>query len=295
MLEKKPPERVSAPDNQQLSESELEQAKEFVDFLTRAMTAFLAFEYADEKWAEIERSLRYLQPGEKDLGKARRRLGDAARSYRLQRLNAPGEKTRQRWFARDWARIFNLSEELMRLLHRRSKLEEGPPDPNGGPPLDPWRDHKKTLMNLNVDARGRMAAVGTIDGFPRARPRVWFQFRVLELWTHLGGKLQFSRRPNTHKISGPLARYFSAATQPVVGGSLESLPDIVKRHKAMALALSKRRVSQLMEHLDGSGRSGTPPSFAEVMAAAAEMGGEDWAKQGDVQALLKEALADWKD
>jgi hypothetical protein len=69
-----------------------------------------------------------------------------------------------------------------------------------------------------------------------------FHFRVLEVWTDLGGKLQISRHPTTGKIKGPLARYFAAATQPVLGGSLESLPDILARQKKLMEAFHKYRI-----------------------------------------------------
>ena len=71
--------------------------------------------------------------------------------------------------------------------------------------------------------------------------------------------------------------------QPVLGGSLESLPDIVRRHKAMVPAFNKWRVSQLVMQAD---------SFAEAMDDAAFLGLGDWANQEDVQRLLKEAFKD---
>ena len=46
---------------------------------------------------------------------------------------------------------------------------------------------------------------------------------------------------------------------------------------------------------DRSRRSIEAEGFAEVMASAAVLGLGDWAKQDDVQALLKEAIADWAD
>jgi hypothetical protein len=245
------------------------------------MAEYVAFEYTEEEWAEIVRSLQHLQPSEEDLGKAHRRLRDAARRYRREKANAPREKTRQRQFRRDWARIAKLSDEAMHLLHRRSVYA---PNPDGGPPGDSLRRHKETLMKLNVVARGSLTASRIDDGFPTAGPRAWYQFYVLETWTCLGGKLQFSRHPQKHKITGPLARYFSAVTQPVLGGSLESLPDIVKRHKAMRLAYNEWRVSQLVVNLD------SPGSVAEAMSDADVLGLGDWAKQADVQILLKEAL-----
>jgi hypothetical protein len=248
-----------------------------------ATVEYVAFKYTEEEWAEIVRSLQHLQPSEEDLGKARRQLRDAARRYRREKANSPGKKTRQRWFRRDWARIAKLSEEAIHLLRKYSDIESAP-DPDGGPPADPWRAHKEALMKLNVVARGRLAESRIDDGFPTAGPRACYQFYVLETWTRLGGKLQFSRHPQKHKITGPLARYFSAVTRPVLDGSLESLPDIVKRHKAMRLAFSKWYVSQIVANLD------SPGSFAEAMSKADALGMGDWANQDYVQALLEEAF-----
>ena len=239
---------------------------------------FLEFEYTDEQWAQIERSLFHLKPEEMDLKKARTKLTRAGRDCR--KANTSSQKDERRLLTRCWTRVAKLSVDLMNLLDRIDDLEHAPPDPNGVP-MDPWLKHKIALKGLNAVAQTQLAAPKDDgDGFPTAGPRIWFQFYVLEFWTILGGKLQFSRHARTGKITGPLARYFSAATQPALGGSLENLPDIVKRHKRMRLALNNWRISQLANHTD---------SYEEAMTFATSMH-MDWVKQGDVQALLKEAL-----
>jgi hypothetical protein len=250
----------------------------------------LAFEYTEEEWAEIVRSLQHLQLSEGDLRNVRRRLGSAASWYRQQKANAPREKAQERWLRRAWAKIAKRSDEMMRFLDRYSELLT-PPSPSGGPVFDHFAHEREILTKVKVDARdardvrGRFAKSRLIDdGYPTAGPRTWYQFHVLETWTRLGGKLQFSRHPQKHKITGPLARYFSAVTQPVLGGSLESLPDIVKRHKAVRLVYFKWVVSRLMAK-----------SFAEAMSEAAEIGLDEWANQDDVQALLKEAFGEMPD
>ena len=259
-----------------------------------------ALEYSDDQWVKIEKELHHLRANPADLEKVRGQLARAARRYRNEVANAPRYKILEKQRARDWARTVKLSDGLMHLLPRLYWPE--PPAPYGSPPPKPWwRDYQDTLRELNVFA-GQLAApkIDLDDGFPKAGPRVWFQFHVLENWTRLGGELKWSRN-HKNKISGPLARYFSAATQPVLGGSLESLPDIVKRHKTMRLANNKRHVCQFMINLDPplesdrSRRSIEAEGFAEVMASAAVLGLGDWAKQDDVQALLKEAIADWAD
>jgi hypothetical protein len=238
-----------------------------------------AFAYTEEQWAEIERSLRHLNPSQADLESAREKLERAARSYRLQGANAPTEKAQRKWLVRHWTRIAELSAELERLVIHVSVCP--------GPPGDLWNELipleclERDLMKLKVIARERLAEPRDDDGFPKASPRAWFQFRVLETWTLLGGKLKYSRHPRTHKITGPLVRYYAAATQPVIGGSPESLPDILKRHKVMRAAINKLRVSDLAMDAE---------SFAQAMAGATMMGLGDWAAQDEVQDLLKEAF-----
>ena len=128
---------------------------------------FLAFEYTDEQWAEIERSLHHLLPSQTDLEKARGRLGRAARSCRQEMANAPREKSRMASLERDWARIGRLSDELMRLLLRVGELEPVPPNSNGGPTPDFMRDKKLALMKLTVFARGRLDTYKIDYGFPQ--------------------------------------------------------------------------------------------------------------------------------
>jgi len=63
-------------------------------------------------------------------------------------------------------------------------------------------------------------------------PKFMFQFKVLLIWTELGGELGISRHGKYGTIQGPLARFFRAVTVPVMGAlapSPESLPDIIRR------------------------------------------------------------------
>jgi hypothetical protein len=239
--------------------------------------------YTDEQWAGIERALQHLQASQVNLKEARERLGVAAARCRREIASAPRRQTQKRLLARDWTRITKLSDELIRLLSHVEVLEPRPADPEGRRPTEIWCDHKLALMKLNDLARSHFAAPKLDDGYgyPTASPRAWFQFTALELWTRLGGKLQFSRHARTNKIAGPLVRYFSAASLPVLGGSPESLPDILKRHKAMALAFNKARISQLA--VDLSWRSDTPPTFADAMTRTAALGMGEWANQNEVQ------------
>ena len=92
------------------------------------------------------------------------------------------------------------------------------------PAIELYKDEQVDVASLNAMAVARLAGPKIDDELPKATKRGWFQFHVLHVWTDLGGKLRISRNPMTGKIKGPLARYFAAATQPVCGGSLETLP-----------------------------------------------------------------------
>lgn len=69
--------------------------------------------------------------------------------------------------------------------------------------------------------------------FPKARAHYYYY--VIEIWESLGGKVQRSTTSSTsadpRRPSGPLVRFFEAATAPVCGGSPESLKDIILGYK----------------------------------------------------------------
>jgi hypothetical protein len=225
----------------------------------------LTFAYTDKQWADIEQSLRYLQPNQAAVETARRQalerrvatygwpplttqdlrtvLCNAASRYLFGGVNGPALASKNKEIAKRWTRTLTLSDDLRGSLTTVATLEEHPPNPDGGPPHDFYQDHKLALEKLSKLAR-RRSAEAINDGFPKVRSRAWFHFRVLEVWTDLGGKLQISRHPTTGKIKGPLARYFVAATQPVHGGSLESLPDILARQKTLMQALHEYRIEE---------------------------------------------------
>ena len=232
---------------------------------------------------------------------SRRQLTLAATRYRKALTSEPIFRNRKKRRADDWTKVAKLSDELIHLL---SRLERPPPPhPDGSPRKPIWHEELSGLKKLNAAAR-RFAepSAKKTDELPKATPSVWFQFNVLENWTLLGGKLKLSRN-HKNKVSGPLARYFSAAAHPVLGGSLESLPDILERHKDMRLANNKERISRIVNSLDPpleherSRQSLEAVGLAEAMAIIAKMEWrlERWARQDDVRALLKEAIAEWAD
>jgi hypothetical protein len=238
------------PTNENLEPSDEERlaVQDFLGLIARVSVEIRTFDYTDEQWADIERSLLHLQPGQAALERARNELVQAARINLSELLDeALGRRNREKWIAKEWARIEKLSDDLRGSLTRVARFEGlGSPPPGRQPAVEPYKGEQLAVARLNSMAVARLAGPKIDDGFPKATRRQWFQFHVLHVWTELGGELRFSRHPTRGKIKGPLARYFAAATQPVCGGSLESLPDILKRQESMLAAVKqwveKRRV-----------------------------------------------------
>jgi hypothetical protein len=212
--------------------------------LLRLGCEYTAQDYSSEEWAAIKQSLQYLQPGQAPLTKACAQLRQARMSYRIDELNAPSRAMLMKQGKRRWARIAKICAELQRLLFLVEKHEVE---------KDHFHDEQVALMKLRMIA-GQRLREHEGNGIPleakdipkslNASPRVLFIFCVLKVWTNLGGKLRISRHPKTNKIKGPLARYFAAATHPVIGGSLESLPDAIARQESM-LADARQTLARL--------------------------------------------------
>jgi hypothetical protein len=194
--------------------------------------------------------LQRLQLDQASLKKAQAQLRSLIRCYFLDLVNHDGNTIRKKWVTQHWTKIAKLSHELGDLLFAVSAHEKanGPPTPEGAPLLENlYKDHQLALLKLEILARRRLSKTDIeklIDEeFPntKSNTRVLFQFGVLEVWMHFGGKLGVSRHPVTGKVTGPLARYFSAVTQPICGGSPESLPDIVARQETLRAARRKLR------------------------------------------------------
>jgi hypothetical protein len=215
-------------------------AQDLVGLLAPVSVEVRTFDYTDEQWADIERSLLHLQPSQAALENARNELVQAARIHLSELLDeALGRRNLEQWVAKEWARIAKLSDDLLGSLTRVAAFEElGNPHPGRQPAVEPYKDEQLAVARLKAMAVARLAGPND-DGFPKATRRRWFQFHVLHVWTELGGELRFSRHPTTGEIKGPLARYFTAATQPVCGGSLESLRDILKRQQSMLAAVKQ--------------------------------------------------------
>jgi hypothetical protein len=102
-----------------------------------------------------------------------------------------------------------------------------------------WADVLRILSDLKVgaDAWSRPFWWHTFITWSfsgRLEPRVVYLQRILMLWTMFGGKLQISRHPVSGKISGPLVRYLTAVTVPVMGRDAPkpvSFPGYIKRQR----------------------------------------------------------------
>jgi hypothetical protein len=198
---------------------------------------FARFDYTDGQWAEIEETLRCLQPSQAALEDARMRLRSATRKYLLQTVMRGAHQIQKKNALQEWKKISKCATYLLVFLPIALVLE---PDGEVPEESDFLSDMKFALLKLLKLASHHSGKLEAIE-YPKATPQAWFQFYVLEVWTDLGGKLQFSRHPTNHKIKGPLAKYFSLAAQSFTRGSIETLPDILKRQKKMKAALENRR------------------------------------------------------
>jgi len=225
------------PTNENLEPSDEERlvVQDFLGLITQVSVEIRTFDYTDEQWADIERSLLHLQPDQAALERARNELVQAARIHMSELVDdALGRRTLEKWIAKEWARIAKLSDDLHGSLRRVARFEVV-----RQPTIELYKDEQVDVASLNAMAVARLAGPKIDDGLPKATRRGWFYFNVLHVWTELGGKLALSRHPTTGKTKGPLARYFNAATQPVCGGSLESLRDILERQESMLLAVKQ--------------------------------------------------------
>ncbi|HEV2550808.1 MAG TPA: hypothetical protein VGU20_26080 [Stellaceae bacterium] len=217
--------------------------------LIRAGASLLTFNYTAGQWAAIDRAIQSLQPDRAAIEETHHVLLQAARRFYLETLNGPGRRQQTKWELQHWTKVRDLSAALMKeffwLAH--DGKDDGPPDPPGHK-REPYKDQLLALMTISVMATSGVNRLGgkIDDGYPMASPKAHYQSDVLSAWTKLGGKLKISRHPLTGKTKGPLSRYFSAVTEPVYGGSPESLHAIVKRHGARETALAEWRLQMII-------------------------------------------------
>jgi hypothetical protein len=207
------------------------------------------FDYTPEQWSAIESALHSLRPDSDAIDDIRYGLRRAANSYLLQVLERPKEQNRRRDAIKRWRNIEKHAIALIAEFEQEFG-EEGRPSPDGN-------FHERQLYRLytaafdaRVVARGRLTELADLidDGFPKATPKVWYHGVVLSEWAALGGKLRVSHHPDTNKIKGPLVKYFSAVTEPVHGGSPETIPDILERHTTLCAEIERWRLQMIIEH-----------------------------------------------
>ncbi len=191
--------------------------------------------YTETQWSEIERSIAHFKLSSSDRDAIRSRLEMAVDVFIRGDFHNPDREACEKRARQQWAKIEKLSNELRELLAFRSRKETqgGPPSSDCKRAPDRYRDIQAVLLGLTAIAKGRQEAQTVLETMASGKraPRAWYLYAVLSAWTDVGGALRISRHPLTGRISGPLARYFAAVTQPIIGGSIESLPDIVARQK----------------------------------------------------------------
>jgi hypothetical protein len=79
------------------------------DLLTRQVAEIVRFDYTEEDWNKIEKSVRHLRPTQADLEYIRARLRHEARTYLLTVLDGPRHVAKQKWYTKQWAQIAKLS------------------------------------------------------------------------------------------------------------------------------------------------------------------------------------------
>src|SRR5215468_7706542 len=122
---------LAAAENLQPSDEEVQRqhrvVQEFIEPIARIAIDLRLFDYTDEQWADIERSLLHLKPDQAALERARDELVQAARLHNWELVDdALGRRTIEKWVAQEWARIDRLSDDLLRSLTRVARFEEQP-------------------------------------------------------------------------------------------------------------------------------------------------------------------------
>ena len=202
------------------------------------------FDYSEAEWHKILAAIQslYEHPlSVETVVPARGFLVHAAQVFQSEEVHGMTIR-RRRTIAKRWRRVASTSDKLRGLLvglvdDKRSRRE---------------LSHLQSLSFVAAAFASKYE--GRIDGPPIFtereiyNPRTMYLFKVLNVWIKCGGRLRFSRHPQSKAITGPLARYFCAVTRPVMGSnapSLESLREIIGRHEQMMV--------RWLQHVGASG------------------------------------------
>jgi hypothetical protein len=177
------------------------------------------FDYSDREWAEIESSAQSARRGPLTEHQ-RHHLRQAGVLYLALSTSMDFLKEDKRWCIAKSEKVRRLAasllEELVDADARNNAKKYG-------------RRFLQSLANLRDDPPVPAAKT------PSYSPREDYYREIFAVWIDdLGGTLRLSRTVDTHKLGGPLIRFFQAVTNPVLGAeapALESIHDIVGREK----------------------------------------------------------------
>ena len=193
------------------------------------------FNYSEKEWLEIEEAVQAIRKGMLPK-KARKWLVGEARWY-LANRSLPNDLWWRTWqkaaFQTEKARqvISGIAEHHLELLNRAGYSKKM----NLAVVNRCYGEDLRALARIRDRAKKEAKAEKfPTEGAHYGNSKLMYEFKVLLIWTFLGGELRVSRHPISQKIQGPLARFFRAVTVPVMGASApspESLPDIIRRQK----------------------------------------------------------------
>ena len=213
-----------------------------------------SFDYSDEEWTEIEQSAR-LTCNKQLTDEVRQRLRQAGALYlTLSRAGNKFLKQQQLASISSWQSIRRLAGELHEQLDKANV-----PRVDGSK----YGTLLKSLAKLTNDSS--ISSAKSLQS-----PRENYYSDVLGVWLdELGGRLGLSRGSNTHKLGGPLVRFFRAVTCPVLktdAPALETISDIVGRERDRRTATSGRERLKKNREVPLSAVEGPvrPPTLPEI-------------------------------
>jgi hypothetical protein len=179
-----------------------------------------AFDYTNQEWAEIELTAQWARTGPLT-EEVRQRLRRAGTVYlAISPASRDCVKQNELTFATNWASISELAADLSNRLvaaHPRSIIE---------------RKYSRLLQLLAELQDDSSKFSGRSLPLP---PRENYYREIFAVWVdQLGGKLGISRDAASHKLGGPLVKFFLAVTQPVLivdAPALESIARIIDRER----------------------------------------------------------------
>lgn len=190
-----------------------------------------AFDYSDQEWTEIELSAQWARTGPLT-EEVRQRLRQAGAVYlALSPTSRDFLKQHELTFSANWTSISELAAELSdRLVAANSQSIIK-------------RKYRQLLQSLAELKDDSSILLGRS---PLLRPRENYYRQIFAVWVdQLGGSLGISRNAASHKLGGPLVKFFQAVTRPVLiaeAPALESIAGIIDRERERRK--KRRRISR---------------------------------------------------